>query len=145
MKNAWTRTEFCEMKVKKNSKKMDENFTKKDLWEMVKILALILFLMTMGFLNAEPQYDEWKVLDLPYETNGMIVLSRTGHLNHIGEPVYYWYVVPREDKTNEIITLYRLGRSAPGSWQCPKPSCGHMNYDDFLNCGLCGTDRYAKF
>lgn len=145
MKNLWTKTQFCEMKVKKNSQKMDERFTREDFWKMAKLFALILFLTIMGFLNASSQFDRWEVLDNPYDTNRVIVLIKSGDENRAYSHMDYWQVLSNTEQTNDIIILYRSGRSCPDSWECPKPSCRHINYYDFLNCGICGTYRYDKF
>jgi hypothetical protein len=133
------------MKVKKISKKMDENFTIEDFWKMMKLFALILFLALMGFLNAEPQLDEWKVLENPISTNGVIIIRKISDQPRAYDHVDFWEVLINAEPSNDRIVLFRSGRSPSNTWQCPKPSCGHLNYNDFLNCGLCGTYRYDKF
>ena len=116
MKNLWTRTEFCEMKVKKNSKKMDDNFTIEDFWKMIKIFALILFLTFMGFLNAEPEkLDKWITLDLPYPSNDMIVLKKLGNfpLTSENEIEDDWLVCPNHRPKNDTIIIFKAGRVQP--------------------------------
>ena len=131
------------MKEKKNLKKMNETFTEEDAWKMLKLFILIIFLTMMGFLNAENrQFDKWKVLDLPYSTDDMIVLRRIEHDKQEEGYLDYWQVFQNYEPSNDNIILFKSGRSPSDMWQCPKPSCGHINYGAFLNCGLCGTYRY---
>ncbi len=124
---------------------MDEDFTIEDFWKMVKLFALILFLAFMAVLNAETQYDEWKVLQNPIDTNGVIVIRKISEQPRAYDNVDYWEVLKNNEPSNDLIILVRSGRSPSNTWQCPKPSCGHLNYNDFLNCGLCGTSRYEEF